>query len=392
MDGPRICNRCGGAVENDDPHCLGCGAHRPTDGWTSDERIGQVMLGSLVVKRRIGSGAGGTVYLAEHRESGDRIAVKLLRPDLTSDPEILRRFRLEAVLTKSLGIPQVVQTYDFGQLEDGTHYFTMEYVEGEGLDRALARRHTLPLLEVIEIARQILSALSVAHNRGVMHRDLKPGNLILAQDAEGRLLVKILDFGFARVTAEVPRDVRRLTQGMVIMGTPTYMSPEQARGSRAVDGRSDLYSLGVILYRCLTGEAPFKGPSTGAVLQKQQDEAPKPPSTHRADLPADVDRIVLRLLEKDPARRHQVADDVLRDLDACFPNASAPADLQAFASRAANRSELIRQVNRHVMGTGSLPALTEPGCIQVRKTLLWVAGGILLVAVAGLVAWLLSRR
>jgi serine/threonine-protein kinase len=319
------------------------------------------------------------VYLAELPGGTERVAVKLLRRELADDPDLLRRFRLEAVVTKSLGVPQVVPTYDFGQLEAGTHYLTMEFVEGTGLDQILASGRKLKVDETVWIARQVLAALAAAHDRGVIHRDLKPGNLLLSRDAAGRPLLRILDFGFARVVADALSGPRRLTQGHVILGTPCYMAPEQARGSREVDFRADLYSLGVILYRALAGVPPFEGATSLEILQKQQDEKPQPPSAHRPDVPTDLERVILRLLQKDPAGRYANSHAVLADLRNAFPPTGEEPCPAPATSPAASRSELLRQVGRHVLGTRSIPALPEPAAV---RRLLWfaVGAGVLILA------------
>jgi len=355
-----------------------------------------------VLTRRIGYGATGSVYLAEDPVDGGRVAVKLLRPDLTHDPEIVHRFRLEAVLTKSLEIPQVVPAYDFGQLPDGTHYFTMEYVEGVGLDDVLARRGTLPLPTVLTIARQVLAALDVAHSRGVVHRDMKPGNLLLARDPTGQPLVRILDFGFARMNEA--RDgsgpQRRLTLSRTVMGTPTYMAPEQARGARNLDGRADLYSLGVILYRALAGTAPFTG-TMEEVLRQHLETPPQPPSSRWPDVPPAMDAILMKMLQKDPALRHATAAEVLADLDRAFPSGPSAWDPEEMRASAKSRSELVRLVDRYVMGTRSLPALKDvPGAEPARPEplprtslrLSWLLGAAGMgVALLAVLAWWLLR-
>ena len=391
MDDDRGCGRCGNAVEADEPGCGSCHQARPPEGWPRDPRLGVVVLDRLVLSRRIGYGATGSVYLAEDREAGGRVAVKLLHHELTGDPEMVRRFRLEAVLTKSLDVPQVVPAYDFGQFPDGTHYFTMEYVEGVGLDAVLAKRGTLPLSTVLTIARQVLAALDVAHSRGVIHRDLKPGNLLLARDPAGQPMVRILDFGFARLTDTrgTAAPGRRLTLGQMVMGTPTYMAPEQARGSRTLDGRADLYSLGVILYRALTGKPPFSG-TMEEVLRQHLQTPPAPPSSIWPDVPPAMDAVLLRMLEKDPDRRQANAAEVLAELGRAFPGGPAAWDPDEMRAGAAPRSELVRLVDRYVHGTQSLPALKgHPAARTGRLPWILVAVGATSLAIAVLTWWLL---
>ncbi len=381
------CSRCKNPVDKEDPKCESCRQLRPPEGWPVDFRLGQVVLERLVLTRRLGFGATGGVYLAEDADAGDRVAVKLLHRDLTQDLEIVHRFRLEAVLTKSLEIPQVVPAYDFGELPDGTHYFTMEYVEGVGLDQMLGQRNTLPLPTVLCIARQVLTALDVAHSRGVVHRDLKPGNLLLSRDPVGKPLVRILDFGFARMTdaGAGPGQGRRLTLGHTVLGTPTYMAPEQARGSRNLDGRADLYSLGIILYRALSGRAPFRG-TMEEVLRAHLSTPPEPMSPRIPDVPPAMDAIVLKMLQKDPALRYAKASEVVAELDRAFPSGPSAWDLEDMHATTPQRAELERLVDRYVLGTQSLPALhgvslsVEP---SARKKSAWVW---ILLAVSALIA------
>jgi eukaryotic-like serine/threonine-protein kinase len=309
------------------------------------------------------------------------------------------------VLTKSLEIPQVVPAYDFGVLPDGTHYFTMEYVEGVGLDDVLGRQGTLPLPTLLTVARQALAALDVAHSRGVVHRDLKPGNLLLSRDPVGRPLVRILDFGFARL-ANPPAEgtasrggsassMRRLTMSRTVLGTPTYMAPEQARGSSQVDGRADLYSLGVILFRALTGRPPFEG--TMEEVLKAQLQTPAPvPSSLWPDVPPALDALLVRMLQKDPDKRFQTAAEVTAELDRHFPGGPAAWDPEEMRATAAPASELARLVDQYVIGTRSLPAL--PGVTPGSRTegpsrLPWIlmAVGAVALAAAVVAALLLGR-
>jgi len=388
---PRVCHKCGTPLEPADRRCWACRAAVPADGWPADPRVGDVVLGRLSITRRVGYGGTGSIYLCED-PGGGSIAVKLLRPEMTRDPDMVRRFRLEAVLTKSLGIPQVVPTYDFGTLPDGTSYLTMEYVQGVSLDDVLAERGTLSLEVALEVTRQVLAALSAAHARGVIHRDLKPGNLILARDPEGRPLVRILDFGFAKVLAEAddgcPTPVARLTRGLSILGTPHYMSPEQCRGARDIDGRTDLYSAGVILYRMIAGVPPFDADSPGEVIQQHLEKVPVAPSARWPDAPPALDRIVLRLLEKDRDRRYPTAAAALADLDAAYPS-SSHWDVSRVEGAAVGRSELFRQIRHQFQSTGGA-GLKLPWASRIPWWGWAVAAGVAGAAIA-VAAWALLR-
>jgi serine/threonine-protein kinase len=381
---PGVCHRCRRPLADDDATCPSCDANRPAKGWPADPRIGQSLLGGVVVRQRIGSGGSGSIYRAEDPGTGKRLAVKFLHPEMTSDPELVRRFRMEAVLTKTLAIPQVVRTFDFGEGSDGTLYLTMEYVDGLGLDRIIANRGALPLNDALEVARQVLVALAVAHSRCIVHRDLKPGNILLTTDPEGRQLVKILDFGFAKLVADSQTGAAppvKLTRVMTVLGTPTYMSPEQGAGVSEVDGRADLYSVGALLYRMVTGCPPFEAESAEEMMKKHAAERPEPPSSRKPGLPPAIDRIVLRLLEKDPAQRYPNAAAVIEDLDREFPSVPHGWSIEDLASRAVTTSTLMREVQRHFEDASEAVAARRV------RIALWVAGGVLLAVAAAILAW-----
>lgn len=376
-----VCSMCRRPVSSEDEVCGSCDAKRPAKGWPADPRIGQTIVGGLVIRQRIGAGASGCIYMAEDPSTKKRLAVKFLHPELTADQEIVRRFRMEAVLTKTLGIPQIVRTLDFGESSDGTLYLTMEYVEGVGLDHVMATKGALPLKEALEIARQILVALAVAHSRCIVHRDLKPGNVILTRDENGRQLVKILDFGFAKLVADAKTGSAppvRLTRAFTVLGTPTYMSPEQGAGVSEVDGRTDLYSLGVLLYRMLTGAPPFEASTAEEMIRKHATERPQPPSLRRSDLPQALDRIVLKLLEKDPAARYASAADVIADLDREFPSTSRLWSIEDVESRAVTTSTLMREVQRH---------FDEVNSARRVRIALWIVGILFVVSAIAVLVW-----
>jgi beta-lactam-binding protein with PASTA domain/tRNA A-37 threonylcarbamoyl transferase component Bud32 len=268
----------------------------------TDPLIDTLFDGRYRIVRKIGAGGMANVYLAEDQELGRRVAIKILNDRHANDDQFVERFRREAKNAAALSHPNIVSIYDRGEAE-GTYYIAMEYLEGRSLKELIVGRGPAPVNIAIEYARQILSALRFAHRHGIVHRDIKPHNVLV--DGEGR--VKVTDFGIARAGTS------QMTEAGSIVGTAQYLSPEQARGTN-VDQRSDLYSLGVVLYELLTGEAPFEGDTPVEVAMKHLSTVPDAPSTHRPDLPRELDLVVLRALAKDPEDRYQSAEEMEADL------------------------------------------------------------------------------
>ncbi len=279
-----------------------------------DARIGTLLAGKYQVEARIGRGGMGTIYRATHRMLGKPVAIKLINPDVGISSEMAARFEREARAASNLNHPNIAMVHDLGQLDDGTLYMVMEFIEGDTLKAVIGRDGPMPRARIVRLLGQIVSALAAAHRNGIVHRDLKPQNIMVTRDAEGHEVAKLLDFGIAKTMDDA---ATQLTATGLSLGTPQYMAPEQANGGQ-VDGRSDIYALGVILYEMLIGEVPFEATSTPAVLVKHLTELPAPPSKRRPDLhlPAELEAIALRCLEKDPANRFQSAEDLQAALDA----------------------------------------------------------------------------
>jgi serine/threonine-protein kinase len=250
----------------------------------------------------------GIVYRARDRRLKRVIAIKVLPPELAYRSEIKTRFLREAEMAAQLSHPNIVPIYTVDEV-GGLVFFEMAYVRGENLASRIHERGVLPVDEVHRILRSVADALAYAHERGVVHRDIKPDNILLDSES-GRAMVT--DFGIARAMGD--GDARLTATGMAI-GTPAYMSPEQAAGERVIDGRSDLYALGVVAYQMLAGEPPFSAASTPAMLVKHISEVPLPIAQRRADVPPDLARAVMLMLEKDPANRFPSAADLVKALD-----------------------------------------------------------------------------
>ncbi|MGH7630709.1 MAG: protein kinase domain-containing protein [Gemmatimonadales bacterium] len=264
--------------------------------------------GRYVVEREIGSGGTAVVFRARDLRHDRLVAIKVLRPELARSlgtDRFLREIRIAASLTH----PHILPVHDSGEAAE-LLYYVMPYVEGESLRSRLQREGALPLDEALRIARETADALSYAHSRGVVHRDIKPGNILLVG---GHAVVA--DFGIATATGIGMEDETLTSPGLVI-GTPAYMSPEQARGEHMVDGRSDLYSLGCVLYEMLTGQPPFTGPTAQAVLTRHSQDIPEPVRSRRASVPVEVEQAVDRLLEKLPADRFTTAAQFVAALPA----------------------------------------------------------------------------
>ena len=253
------------------------------------------------VIRVVGRGGMGTVYKAADRELSEDIAIKLLRPDvLSGDPTMAERFKSEIRLARRISHRNVVRTHDFGEWE-GAAYVTMEYVEGITLRDLIDTRHRLTAQSTLGIARQLAAALEVAHAEGVIHRDIKPQNVLL--DAAG--VLKVMDFGIARLAERSST----ITQTGMVVGTPAYMAPEQLL-DEAVDARSDLYATGVVLYECLTGVLPFSAGSPIALIAKVLNSTPVPPRESVPDVPGPLSSLVMRLIARDPVERPQSATEL----------------------------------------------------------------------------------
>jgi serine/threonine-protein kinase len=268
----------------------------------SDTLIGRTFDTRYVIERKLGSGGMADVYLAEDQELGRRVALKLLDDRHASDEQFVERFRREAQSAAGLNHPSIVSIFDRGYAE-GTYYIAMEFLDGRTLKELLVKNGPTPVPIAIDYARQILGALSFAHRHGIVHRDIKPHNIVVGSD--GRL--KVTDFGIARSGAS------QMTEAGSIVGTAQYLSPEQARGA-PVDPRSDLYSLGIVLYEMLTGKVPFTGETPVEIAMKHLSQVPDPPSKLRPNIPHDLDAIVMRALAKDPEQRYASAEEMDADL------------------------------------------------------------------------------
>jgi len=262
------------------------------------------IVGKYRIVEKIGRGGMGIVYKGEHVSLGRFVAIKTLTAQFTLDPQYLSRVMREAKILAELQHPNIVYIYDIENL-GGTDYLIMEYVPGKTVAELLKENGPFAVNRAIKIVSDVASALSHSHKRHVIHRDIKPGNIMITNDG----VVKVTDFGVAKITEGAD-----VTHTGLIQGTPYYMSPEQARGYSDIDGRSDIYSLGIVFYQMVTGKVPFTGNSEFDILEKQIRETPVPPSVLANSLPATYEEIILKCIAKDRANRYPTAGNLLKSL------------------------------------------------------------------------------
>lgn len=278
-----------------------------------DKLLGIILDGKFRLDEKIGEGGMGKVYKAKHIHVDHTVAIKVLHPELSSDKVALERFRREAQAAIYVRHPNAVAVTDFGVTQDkAIAYLVMEFLEGVELRERINQQKQLDFHEAFLVIQQTCAALHAAHAKGIVHRDLKPDNIWLVKSEDGTRQVKVLDFGIAKLKASA--DLGSLTQQGMVIGTPYYMSPEQCRGEE-LDGRSDIYSLGVILYEMLTGELPFQDSSSMAVVIKHVVEAPRPPRDLRPDIPEAIEIVLLRTLNKRREDRQQSARQLSREFE-----------------------------------------------------------------------------
>ena len=377
------CPRCGRQFADDVHVCPDDFTALQADATISDvpidPLIGRVFDDKYRLDERLGGGGMGNVYRATHLLIERAVAVKVLSQRFVGDETAQKRFRREARASGRVQHPNAVMVNDFGATEDGWLYIVMELLEGQTLRDLLAREAPLDPARAVSIMLQASAAVGAAHEAGLIHRDLKPGNIFIEQRSNLPAVVKVLDFGVAKfVVEEHDDDYKTLTQVGAIIGTPRYMSPEQCSGAAPLTPASDVYSLGLILYEMLTGAVPFSADSFLAVALKQVSEPPRPPREIVPSTPEEVERVVLHALAKEPRARPADANEFRRELHAIaaslglehFESTLAPslADLRNAGTESPSGRLVIdlatlRQVQ--AASTGDLPAgpSSEPGAL-----------------------------
>lgn len=409
MDEP--CSRCGTELPEGANFCVSCGADlRDDEGEfhfaTPDPLIGQIVADRYHILELVGRGGMGVVYKVEHVRMGKLMAMKLLHGELARDMEVVRRFKREATAVSQLSHPNTVQVFDFGR-SDGLMYLVMEYIEGLELARLVRERGPLPIMRCAAILSQICASLAEAHDLGIVHRDLKPENVLLRRSREGFDQVKVLDFGLAKLReAEERSDT---TCHGVLVGTPHYMSPEQIRGDD-IDQRSDIYSLGALMYKVLCGDPPFPANTPVAVLTRHLSEPPPSIRERFPDLeiPEAADDLIRQCLSKNPDRRPQTVDEVREELTFFLAQADAADVLPSDSGLLPRISARPRQgpgassdsharartptgamrVGRRVIEIGSRGEFERfERSLYMRQVMTWVVASLVALAVVGIGGW-----
>jgi serine/threonine-protein kinase len=284
----------------------------PADPWTNI--IGKILNRTYQVEEKLGQGGMGAVFRARHLGIGDSVALKIISEEHTQDSVMLARFRREAQAVRRLAHPNAVAVFDFNSTEDGLFFMVMEYVKGQTVEQYLSEQGVISPERAFAILKPVAKALDVAHSLGIIHRDIKPANLMLCQDSAGKEQVKVLDFGTARLNVNNDPEAASLTQQGQIFGTPFYMAPESVLGE-PITHSVDIYSLGVILYKMLTGTVPFQSERSMQVMMAHAHMAPELPSLRNPKLPAKYDPVILKALEKNPGKRYQNTKELIDNLE-----------------------------------------------------------------------------
>ncbi len=326
MSDQKTCPTCGTEYPLSERFC-------PRDGTAlRATAAGSDLMGSIIADRyhiikKLGEGGMGTVYLAEHVKMGRKSALKVMNPGTNQDADAIARFNREASNASRLNHPNICAIYDFGETPDGLIYLAMEFIEGQALSALVEKAGALPPARAASIIHQSADALQVAHDAGIVHRDLKPDNIMIAKNRDGSDLAKVVDFGIAKAHNS---DAQKVTKTGLVVGTPEYMSPEQLSGDK-LDGRSDIYSLALVAFNCLTGKLPFPGETAQEAMIARLIEQPKSLAEMKPDVawPDGVQRVMNKALERDSAERYQSAAQFGRELWAACESMPATQDAEA---------------------------------------------------------------
>jgi serine/threonine-protein kinase len=363
----------------------------PVDGSTlrakaaGADLVGQVVADRYHIIKKLGEGGMGAVYLGEHVKMGRKSAIKVMNPGMAHDPDAVSRFNREASNASRISHPNVCQIYDFGETTDGLIYLAMEFIEGQSLTDLIDREGALPAVRAASILKQSADALQAAHDLGIVHRDLKPDNIMITQARDGADVVKVVDFGIAKAVAG-DETGQKVTKTGLVVGTPEYMSPEQLSGDK-LDGRSDIYSLGLVLYRMLTGVLPFQADTAQEVMIKRLTDEPTPLVDARPDIefPPGIQAVLDRVLQRLTADRYQNAAGFGRDTMDTVAGLEMPGTRVGVAQHAGATQlmtdDQVELATKHVVAKKATPkkAAPEPAVAPApakRFPLIPVLGGV----------------
>ena len=375
MSAPKICPTCSVEYPDTERFCPKDGAALRSPAGSSTDLVGSILAERYLILERLGAGGMGRVYRAEHVKMGRVCAIKVLHPSMARDADAISRFNREAANASRIEHPNVAAIYDFGETSDGLLYLAMQYIEGQTLTSLMNANGPLSPLRVSDIIRQAAEGLHAAHAMGIVHRDLKPDNIMVSTNAEGMDSVKVVDFGIAKSTGEISK----VTRTGVVGGTPEYMSPEQLAGE-VVDGRSDLYSLALIAFNMLSGEAAFPAQSTRSAMVMRLTQPARTLAAVRPDVgwPNELEVALSRALDRDPERRYQSTRDFAHALHAALAlmPMRSPGGTRPLATEPASSAPTSRLSPATIAG-GLTPALPR----KSRRSLI-IAGAVGLVLFA----------
>ncbi len=320
MSDQKVCPTCGTEYPLSERFCPRDGTALRSSSATGD-LIGSIVAERYHILKKLGEGGMGTVYLAEHVKMGRKAALKVMNPGMNSDPDAIARFNREAANASRLNHANVCAIYDFGETPEGLIYLAMEFIEGESLTSIIEKNGFLPAPRAAAIIHQAADALAVAHDYGIVHRDLKPDNIMIAKDRDGSDVVKVVDFGIAKASSS---DAQKVTKTGLVVGTPEYMSPEQLAGDK-LDGRSDIYSLGLVAFNCLTGTLPFQSNSAQEAMIMRLTDQPKTLAEMKPDIdwPLELQAVMDKVLARDADERYQKSAEFGRDIAKAVENMPA---------------------------------------------------------------------
>lgn len=306
------CPACGQVFEGNAAFCPVDGKKLTEFDAEADKVLGAVLDGKYEVERLIGKGGMGNVYEAKHLHMGLPVAVKILHSHLVTDSTAVERFRREARSARTVNHPNAISIMDFGVTPDNVLYLVMELINGISLHDLLKKELVLDSVRAVKLMKQVCLAVDAAHQKSIVHRDLKPDNILILDHGTPTEKVKVIDFSIAKMR-QTENNVN-LTSAGVVVGTPHYISPEQAQGFE-LDHRSDIYSMGIILYQCLTGQAPFNGKTSAMLLMQHIQAKPKPPREIKPDIPPQLEATVLKALSKSANDRQQTAAELAEEME-----------------------------------------------------------------------------